>query len=35
VPKKTSSRRAAPKEVEPPREDETSYTPASDDPRFR
>jgi GTP-binding protein len=35
APKKTASRRAAPKEVEPPREDETSYTPASDDPRFR
>ncbi|MEY8688806.1 MAG: Obg family GTPase CgtA [Leptothrix sp. (in: b-proteobacteria)] len=35
APKKTASRRAAPKDAEPPREDETSYTPASDDPRFR
>ncbi|MFM2058273.1 MAG: GTPase ObgE [Pseudomonadota bacterium] len=35
APKKTASRRAASKAVEPPREDETSYTPASDDPRFR
>jgi GTP-binding protein len=35
APKKTATRRAAPKKVEPPREDEANYLPASDDPRFR
>ncbi|MEX8517891.1 MAG: Obg family GTPase CgtA [Leptothrix sp. (in: b-proteobacteria)] len=32
---KKPTRKAAPKKVEPPREDEANYLPASDDPRFR